>query len=177
MAFRQLRKVFNIDAGDYMLSVCGMLPGLCQASHAQNLPSSTAPAGLIMQSSSCKSIYRGIAPVSEIRNSGVVILQGTRHYVSCHPQASLAASSSCLMMTASSSRPCARSGWCSIRAMSCTCLSLIRTCCMDVINCKHTLRRPISRQWNFTAYALYLSQLMHCTFCTFKLHAAVTTQR
>ncbi len=30
MAFRQLRKVFNIDAGDYMLSVCGMVPGLCQ---------------------------------------------------------------------------------------------------------------------------------------------------
>lgn len=23
MAFRQLRQVFNIDAGDYMLSVCG----------------------------------------------------------------------------------------------------------------------------------------------------------
>ncbi len=23
MAFRQLREVFNIDAGDYMLSVCG----------------------------------------------------------------------------------------------------------------------------------------------------------
>ena len=51
MAFRQLRQVFNIDAGDYMLSVCGVfLPAshlsMCKPGHRKHMRVDLLPVGM-----------------------------------------------------------------------------------------------------------------------------------
>lgn len=150
--------------------------GLCQASHAQYLPPSTAPIGHNTQSCNCKAktlvLHLFLKEVSGCDSAGD---QALRELPSPGKSGSvffLSHDDRFIIKTMRKVRLVQQQNY--ARHLLVSHLHLLRGC--HQINCKHTYWRPISKQWLFTAYALHLSQLMHCMFCTFKLHAAITTQ-